>query len=534
MRSPHRQVQQVQISAWRLPALPLPAHANLEMGRIVFPRDAVITRRSLLTGAGALASSAGLSGWPAFAQPVLPARAQKQESPAHPEITGQLSAYMSEAAHRELPADVQEKAKQHILDTLAAMISGADLAPAKTALKFVRAYGGQPVATVVGTNLACGPIEAALANGMRAHSDETDDSNAPSHSHPGCSIVPAALAAGEKFGISGSQLVRAVTLGYDVGTRVTITLGGLDYQMRTHRDAHSIVSTFGACAAAASAASLNQQQMRWVLDYAAQQASGIAAWQRDTHHVEKALTFAGFTARNGVTAALLIQLGATGVDDIFAGSDNFFDAFNPQANPEGLIDRLGDFYQIANTNIKKWSVGSPIQAPLDALQYILQQHPFKPADVRKVTVTVATDEARTVNNRDIPNICMQHLIALMLVKGTVSFQESHDRKLMTDPAILEARAKVDLAGSPDLQKLYPQLVGIVDVILNDGTRYNHRVDAVRGTVRNPMSSEEVAAKAKDLMGPFLGETRTARLVETVLHLEGVPDIRSLRPLLQTT
>jgi 2-methylcitrate dehydratase PrpD len=441
---------------------------------------------------------------------------------------------MSAAAERELPPEVEEKAKQHILDTIAAMISGANLAPGKLGYEFARAYGGEPVATVVGTNLACGPIEAALANGLRAQSDETDDSNSPSHSHPGCSTVPAALATGEKFGISGSHFIRAITLGYDVGARVLITLGGLDYQMRTHRDAHGMMSTFGACAAAASAASLTPQQMRWVLDYAAQQDSGIAAWERDTHHVEKASTFGGFPARNGVTTALLIQLGATGVDNIFFGSDNFFDAFGPQANPEGLIDKLGIFYQIANTNIKRWTVGSPVQAPLDALQYLMQQHPFKVSDVRKVIVTEATDEARTVNNREIPNICLQHLVALMMVKGTVSFQDSHNRSLMTDPAILAARAKVNLVGSPALQKLYPQLVAVVDVVLNSGTQYSHRVEAVKGTVHNPMTSDELAYKVRDLMTPFLGAEQTGRLIEAVFHLETVADIRTLRPLLQRT
>lgn len=485
------------------------------------------TRRGLLKGAGAIAASMTL--------PAAAARAA-QQSPAagtNPDLTGELAAYMSAAAERELPAEVEEKAKQHILDTIAAMVSGAHLAPGKLGYEFARAYGGEPVATVVGTNLACGPIEAALANGLRAQSDETDDSNSPSHSHPGCSTVPAALATGEKFGISGSHFIRAVTLGYDVGTRVMITLGGLDYQMRTHRDAHGMMSTFGACAAAASAASLNQQQMRWVLDYAAQQDSGIAAWERDTHHVEKALTFGGFTARNGVTTALLIQLGATGVDNIFFGSDNFFDAFGPHANAEGLIDKLGVFYQIANTNIKRWCVGSPVQAPLDALQSIMRQHPFKEAEVKKVTVTEATDEARTVNNRDIPNICLQYLVALMLVKGTVSFQDSHDRALMTDPAIVAARAKVDLAGSPALQQLYPQLVAVVDVILNDGTHYSQRVDAVRGTVHNPMTSEELKEKARDLMTPFLGAEQTGKLIEAVFHLETISDIRTLRPLLQS-
>lgn len=492
------------------------------------PEGGNLTRRNLLKGVGLIAASTGFAGWPE-AQPIQSAAATDQA-----DVTGKLAAYMSNAAQRELPAEVEEKAKQHILDTIAAMFSGADLAPGKLGYKFARSYGGEPVATVVGTSIACGPIEAAMANGLRAQSDETDDSNSPSHSHPGCSTVPAALATGEKFGISGAHFIRAVTLGYDVGTRVMITLGGLNYQMRTHRDAHSIVSTFGACAAAASAASLNQQQMRWVLDYSAQQASGIAAWERDTHHVEKALTFGGFTARNGVTTALLIHSGASGVDDIFFGSDNFFDAFGPRANPEGLIDKLGVFYQIANTNIKRWSVGSPIQAPLDALQFIIQHHSFKVADVQKVTVTVATDEARTVNNRDIPNICMQYLIALMLVKGTVSFRDSHDRALMSDPAIVAARAKVDLVGSPELQQLYPQLVAVVDVLLANGTHYTHRVDAVRGTVRNPMTSDELAEKARDLMTPFLGGEQTGKLIEAVLHLETISDIRSLRPLLQTT
>ena len=485
------------------------------------------TRRSLLKGAGVVAVTAAMPAWSAAGS------GQSANSATHPDITGELASYMSAAAGRELPSDVEDNAKQHILDTIAAMVSGAKLAPGMLAYKFARAYRGQPIATVVGTNIACGPIEAALANGMRAQSDETDDSNAPSHSHPGCSTVPAALAIGEKFGISGSHFIRAVTLGYDVGTRITITLGGLDYQMRTHRDAHGMMSTFGACAAAASAASLSEQQMRWVLDYAAQQDSGIAAWERDTHHVEKALTFGGFTARNGVTTALLIQLGATGVDDIFFGSDNFFAAFNPQANPEGLVEKLGSSYQIANTNIKRWTVGSPIQAPLDALHFIMQSHPIKASDVKKVVVTVATDEARTVDNRDIPNICMQYLIALMLVTGTVSFQDSHNRSLMNDPAIMAARAKVDLVGSPALQELYPKLVGIVDVFLNDGTHYSHRVDAVKGTIHNPMTDAEVSDKAADLMTPFLGKEQTARLIDTMLHLEKIPDIRALRPLLAT-
>jgi 2-methylcitrate dehydratase PrpD len=451
----------------------------------------------------------------------------------HLDITGKLSTYMSEAADRELPSDVEEKAKQHILDTIAAMVSGAKLPPAETALKFVQGYGGEPIATVVGSAVVCGAIEAALANGMRAHSDETDDSHSPSHSHPGCAVVPAALAAGEKFAVSGKRLIRGVSLGYDVGTRVTMSLGGLNYQMDTHRSAHSIANTFGACAAAASAAGLNPQQMRWVLDYAAQQASGIAAWQRDTQHIEKSLVFGGFPARNGVTTALLIQLGATGVDDIFFGPDNFFSAFGPKANPAGLIDKLGERYEISRTNFKKWTVGSPIQAPLDALQKIMEEHSFKPADVKTVIVHIATSEAKTVNNRDMPDISLQHMMAVMLLNDTVTFRAAHDKELMRDPAILSERAKVALVPDADLEKLYPQLVAIVDVKLKNATQYSQRIDAVRGTVKNPMTHKEIGEKAADLMRPFLGDEKTGRLIDAIFQLDSLDDVRKLRPLLQT-
>src|SRR5690242_9756334 len=145
-----------------------------------------------------------------------------------------LSSYMGEAAARALPEEVTEKTKHLILDTLAAMISGSELPPGRFALQFARAYGGEKVATVVASNIVCGPIEAALANGMLAHSDETDDTHPPSQSHPGCSVVPAALAVGEKFGCDGVRFLRAVALGYDVGTRVSATLGKLQYMVASH------------------------------------------------------------------------------------------------------------------------------------------------------------------------------------------------------------------------------------------------------------------------------------------------------------
>jgi len=489
-----------------------------------------LSRRGLLKGAGiALAASAF---------PTRPATAQQpggvpasSPAPAHSPIQD-LSAYMSAAGERPLPEEALERTKQHVLDTLAAMISGAELPPAQVALRFAGTQTGQNVATVVGSKLVCGPIEASIANGMLAHSDETDDSHAPSHSHPGCSVVAAALASGEAFGVSGARFLRAVALGYDVGTRVTMTLGGLQYQMQSHRSNHCIAGNFGSAAAAGCSAGLSAQQMRWLLDYAAQQASGVAAWQRDTQHISKSFVFGGMPARNGVTAALLIHAGGTGVEDIFSGPDNFLLAFAPQANPAGLADNLGERYEVTRTNIKKWTVGSPIQAPLDALANLRKRRDFNAEDVRKLDVRVATSEAHTVNNREMPDISLQHMLAVMLVDKTVSFRAAHDKARMQDPAILRQRAKIHLVPDEELEKLYPKRVTVMEVELTDGTRLSERVEAVRGTAENPMTRDEVVAKARDLLSQFFSAGQCSALIEAVLKLDSNPDIRSLRPLLQ--
>src|SRR5262245_34779032 len=131
---------------------------------------------------------------------------------------------MADALNQPLPPAVAEKARQHILDTLAAMISGTGLTPGRRAIDYVAKLGGARQASIVGTRLLSCAVHAALANGMLAHADETDDSHAPSRNHPGCAVLPAALAAAESTHASGEKLIRAVVLGYDVAARVNYAL----------------------------------------------------------------------------------------------------------------------------------------------------------------------------------------------------------------------------------------------------------------------------------------------------------------------
>src|SRR5437899_6311478 len=443
-----------------------------------------------------------------------------------------LSAYMSAAGTRALPAEAAEHAKHHLLDTLASMISGSELLPGQAGQRYIRTHGGKGTATIAGTPLTAAPGDAALANGVMAHADETDDSHNASRSHPGCAVVPAALAVGEELGIDGMRLLRAVTLGYDIGTRVVMAMGGAAFSYESSLATHSMAGTFCAAAAAACAAGLDARQMRWALDYTAQQSSGIVAWRRDTDHIEKAFVFGGMPARNGVTSALVARTGWNGVDDIFSGADHFFLAYAPKAQPARLVEKLGERYEIVQTDIKKWTVGSPIQGPLDAIEAIRGKRAFESDQVQHVTVRLAPSVAAVVDNRDIPDICLQDMVAVMLLDKTVSFHAAHHKPRMQDAATLRQRAKVSLVRDEELAKLLPVRVAIVEIDLTDGTRLSERVDAVRGTPRNPMARAEVIDKARDLITPILARETSARLIETVYAIEKVADIRQLRPLLQ--
>lgn len=449
----------------------------------------------------------------------------------------ELSGYIAGAVDQPLPPDVVEAAKHHILDTLAAMVSGSRLVPGTRALSYVRAQGGTPQATVAGSDIVTSAVNAALANGMLAHADETDDSHAPSRTHPGCAVVPAALAMGELYASGGQSLIRSVALGYDIGCRLMLALHAYDFRQAGH-STHTFGPMFGAAVAAAALAGLDETRVRHVLSYTAQQASGVASWMRDSEHVEKAFDFGGMPARNGVAAATMVAHGFTGVDDVFSGTNDFFYAYDessrvgPPPEPGLLVAELGRRYEIRATNIKRWTVGSPIQAPLDALQHLVSTHVLTADRVRRVRVRISHQGAGTVDDRDMPDICLQYLCAVMLLDGTVTFAAAHDSARMNDPAVLELRRRIELSGDDELSAALPARHGIVEIDLDDGTSVSHKVTAVRGTAQNPMTRDEVEAKCVDLVVPVVGAANARRLVDAVWALEKLDDVRDLATLLR--
>jgi 2-methylcitrate dehydratase PrpD len=309
-------------------------------------------------------------------------------------------------------------------------------------------------------------------------------------------------------------------------------LDALEFREEGH-STHSFGPTFGAAAAAASLARLDADQMHHVLTYAGQQASGVGSWIGDVDHIEKAFDFGGMPARNGVSAASFVLRGFTATHNMFSGPRNFFQAYTHPgrpADPAELTRGLGTTFEVMNTNIKRWSVGSPIQAPLDSLLELIRTHGLRAEDVERVVVRVSVTGATTTDNRTMPDICMQHMCAVMLMDGIVTFDSAHDEARMHDPHTLDVRRRIELKGDDELQARLPAREGIVEVSLRDGRELSHHTRDVRGTAENPMNRDEVDEKCFHLMSPIIGSRRSRRLCHAIWDLENIRDIRELQPL----
>ncbi|MGH9253082.1 MAG: MmgE/PrpD family protein [Vicinamibacterales bacterium] len=485
-------------------------------------KDSGLTRRRVLKSAGGLVAAAG---FPAHAV-ARPLRQGGAPSAAAASITRRLARYMVEARDRSLPPEVAQDARHRILDTLGAIVSGARMKPGEAAIRFVQGQGGTPEASVLTTNIRTSAINAALANGMFGHADETDDFEPVTKAHPGCAVVPAALAIAEREGGSGVEFVRAVALGYDLCCRFLMALGP-DHVRATHRSAEGTSATFGAAAAAASLARLDERGMRIVLSYAAQQVSGIWSWTRDNEHIEKAFDFGGMGARNGVTAALMVQSGFTGVEEVLDGEHNMIEALSTEPRPEQMVAGLGSRFFVTETAIKTFSVGYPIQAPLDALLTLRRQHGLTVNNVERIVARLPEDGARIVNDSAMPDVNCQYILAVGLIDGALSFADSHSHERMKDPQVVAVKQRVQLVADRALMDPAAPRSGRVEVTLRDGRQVSHFTRHAPGTKENPLDTDGVNAKVRDLMSPVVGAQRTEQIIRSVHALESLDDVRTL-------
>jgi 2-methylcitrate dehydratase PrpD len=430
--------------------------------------------------------------------------------------TQNLATFLADTVDRTVSDTVIEKTKHHIVDTFAAMISGAKLDVGVRALAAVTAFEGRPEASVIGRREHLPAYAAAMINAMLAHADETDDSHEMAKFHPGCSIVPTALAIAQRDRRSGLEIIRSVAAGYDVGARVLEAIGPMDMHRSGH-STHACGSLFGAGATAGVLMRFDEVRAQRLISYLVHELSGLVCWLEDRDHVQKAYVFGGMSAKNAVMAAMLAGCGWTGVEDAIVGDNRLFAVYG-RGSGRGLDAGFSLGEEILRSNIKKWCVGSPIQAALDSLETLSIEAPVDLQGIDRITIELPSFEAPVVDNRDMPNINLQHLAAVFLIEGQLSFEAAHDPDRFRSRQVKALRDKIALVASQTLQEEGGRQA-IVRMLDTSGNVREHRTRHVRGTWGNPMPRCEVDAKARALVGPVLGTEQASRFLASLWRLE---------------
>ncbi|MEW4447384.1 MmgE/PrpD family protein [Qipengyuania sp. JC766] len=472
-----------------------------------------MTRRGLIK-AGTAASALAVT------RPALAAgQAAGGTATASPEqwrtITPELTGYIAGAASHAIPAAIRERARLHILDTLASIVACHSLEAARLGRSYAAAMSPQGGSPILASHLTASATDAVFASAMTAHAAEINDFIPSAYVQPGPAIVPTALETARLNGRSGAELVGAVTAGYEIAGRLPKAIGTRNLYYAGLAN-HGVAPTFGAAAAAAAMMGLTAEQVDHMLAYCAQQASGSWQWLLDVRHVEKAFVFGGMGARNGMQAAQMAKLGFTGVPASFDNENAWFRwrAFQGEgANHASLVEGLHEDYELSLAAMKRYPVGGPTQPAVRALLDL--RGTVMPGEVERITVAMP-GEAATFERANMPALNIPYLAAIIMLDGHLDFvsAQSLERQATDEAAKAFAhRVAVIRDEAQEMGEGEDRTESArVTLLRKDGTREERYVAYVPGFPTHPLSKSEVEEKAHELVEPVLGKEKADRLV----------------------
>lgn len=454
-----------------------------------------------------------------------------QASAALP-VEPQLATFVASALGREVLEPHRDLARLHILDTLASIVACRDLEPAALARTYALSLSGarQGAATILGTRDRAGLVDAAFASAMTAHAAEINDFIPSAFVQPGPAIVSVALALAEGRGATGADLLRAVTVGYELAGRMPKALG-VGNLRRAGLANHGIGPIFGAAATAAALLRLPEDRISDVWTYCAQQAAGSWQWLLDVEHIEKGFVFAGLGAEAGLRAALMVQAGFRGVRGALDHAGGWMRGalFCAGDGDRGyLVSQLGERSELPLTAFKRYPVGGPAQPAVEALLGMLPALGAAPVESVLIEMPGRWEAFR---DAAMPALNLRYLTAIILLDGELEFVAAQSLQRMAhDEAVQALMLRVEIRHDP-AQEVPPPAPrpesARVTVTLADGRRETAFVPHVLGYPTHPMSQAEVEAKAMALMGPALGRERAGAVVAATAQLETLPDAGAL-------
>lgn len=442
-------------------------------------------------------------------------------------LSGRIAVFVERTRYEDLPADVIEKTKRHVLDTLGAALAGAHTAQARQAREVMNAPGE---AVVWGTAQSAGARDAAFINGVAAHALELDDSGGCDHS--GAVVLPAAFAALSctKRPVSGTEFLAAVVLGYDVARRVLEACGG--YSAHNGRGWHSTMTcgVFGAAAASARLIGLDAAGIGAALGHAASFAGGLWAFIHDGSQTKRLHT--GRAAEGGLTAALLAASGVTGPTRIFDDEwGGFLSTLAPDSRqPGALVAELGANWKIMRCSIKPHACCRSTHAAVDATLALSrdQRQPVTRVHVRLSAFVAGMCGDRRPVNLASAQMSMPYAIAAAHVFGDAGIDSFLEAR-RNDPRLRAMIERITLEPDPAMADLdEPEIT----LMWADGTSRSCRIDIPLGDPRNPLDDARLLAKYRSLARVAIGEGEAETLADLVSGMDDVRDVREILILLK--
>ena len=461
-----------------------------------------------------------------IAQPV--ARPHDLRYGAPMTATARLAEFIVKTPLDECPPAAVALVRRAALDTLGVMLAGASEPVARVVRRVVRAEGGLPLATVIGTSWKTSPSRAALANGVAGHAHDFDDTNFALMGHPSVPLLATLLATGEAEMADGRAVVGGYVVGFEVGAALGRALNPDHYTRGWHATAS--IGTLACAAAAARVMGLDVSETRHALGVAASLASGL----KENFGSMTKPYHAGHAAMHGVLAAALARQGLDASASALEGRQGYVAAFGGAGVLDAALATLGTRWELLESGIavKPYPSCALTHAAIDALLELRARHGPDPERIAEVEIGV---------NRVVPDVLIYHAPATPLerkfsmefcaasaiVHGRVDLDSFEDAAAAA-PALGALASRVRLVVDPGLPEgLEQHAWSRVTVRLTDGTSLASPPRGAQGHPATPLPPQRLRAKFLACATRAIPREDAEGLAEQIAELEHVPDIRAL-------
>lgn len=442
-------------------------------------------------------------------------------------LTERLAAFVDDTGYDDLPSDVITATKRRVLDTVGVAWAGSVAPGCEAARKTVLAEGANGTSTIWASADRVGCRGAAFVNSMHAAALDFDSVYERGSMHPDIVTIPAAWAVAERVGADGRAFIAAVAVGNEIACR--LGAANLHNTGWFYTSAHGV---FGAAAAAAKLLGLDRDGVADALGLALSRAGGTQQALIEKSLAKRAQS--GFAAEAGVFAAQLAAAGISGPREAIEGKFGFH-ALYGDGNRDVLIDGLGLHYEQMAIAIKKYPSCTANHVPIELLIHMAETRDLSADDVEGVEITLSPFANQLVGGTFDPSanpqvaaqFSVHYSAASALLHRRLGIGEIQDAAVF-DPRIAGFIPKVAVTvDEANRGKFAP---ASVCVRTSGGATFDGHLDHVPGTLTNPLSDAEVAAKFRDCVKFGRRPLDSGAADRLAMALDDLDDGRDLRDL----